>query len=184
MTKVEAVADDRRPELVFALVGAIGTSLSEVQRMLVSALDAYGYPSSIVRLSSILGQLQGLETEVVEKPRYDRIKSCMKAGTELRERIGKGDALVSLGVVAIRALRYDAVPGLLTAGLGRGNGVDAVNVRARRDQPDEGARHLVAVFHKQNPRSRARRTALVRHRPRHPTRYALRCLMVSLSSRI
>lgn len=94
-----------RPEIFFALVGAIGTPLHEVRDKLASHLDAFGYDSTSVRLSHLLQQVKGLRSPITAEPAFMRVSTSMAAGTELRERTRRASTLASVGIAAIRRLR-------------------------------------------------------------------------------
>jgi cytidine deaminase len=93
--------------LVIGIVGAVGTDLSAVSGALVEALQAeVDYAAVPIRLSNLLHEIEGLKTEptpnATEEVRY---KQHMKAGTELRTTLKRGDAVALLGVRAIVELR-------------------------------------------------------------------------------
>jgi deoxycytidylate deaminase len=94
-----------RPEIVIGLVAAVGAPLDEVETALAGALNLVGYRTERVRVSAILGTLSGMpELREIEEAstEYERIKKHMGAGTALRRKLGRGDAL---GVLAIGEIR-------------------------------------------------------------------------------
>src|ERR1700760_1130617 len=95
------------PELVFGLVGAIGTDLDQVADALTEALRRVNYRTHVVRVSSLLHQLpkyRALERQTF-KSHFERIKEYMRAGSEVRAIVGRGDMLALLSVAKIRELR-------------------------------------------------------------------------------
>jgi deoxycytidylate deaminase len=95
------------PELVFGLVGAIGTDLDQVEGVLSEALRRVNYKPHVIRVSSLLHQLpqyKGLATKTF-RSQFDKTRAHMHAGSELREKTGRGDALALLSVAKIRKLR-------------------------------------------------------------------------------
>jgi deoxycytidylate deaminase len=95
------------PELVFGLVGAIGTDLDQVAEVLSEALRRVNYEPRIVRVSSLLHQLpryRALEYKSFNS-HFEKTKEYMSAGSELRTIVGRGDMLALLSVAKIRELR-------------------------------------------------------------------------------
>lgn len=95
------------PELVFALVGAVGTNLMVVSRALHEQLLRVGYTSHEIRISSLLHSLDRFSELAApgSGSEYERIKAHMRAGSELRKLAGKGDILALMAVSQIRQLR-------------------------------------------------------------------------------
>jgi deoxycytidylate deaminase len=103
-TRLEAIEG---PELFFGLVGAVGTDLELVARVLATALQNVDYKSHEIRVSRLLYQLDAyahLENQLFDTE-YDRIKLHMKAGTDLRSTSKLGEMLAWLTVGAIRSIR-------------------------------------------------------------------------------
>lgn len=92
------------PELVFALVGAVGADLTTLGRILSESLSDVSYQSETVRLSDLLKGIPGF-ANLKDSPLDDRYKAYMQAGTKLRELIQRPDALAILGVQSIRQRR-------------------------------------------------------------------------------
>jgi deoxycytidylate deaminase len=88
------------PELVFAVVGAIGADLGLVTRLLKQSLAEVAYSVEVVRLSELLKDLPGFQ-DLPDSPLDVRYERYMAAGTELREKTKRADALAILGVQAI-----------------------------------------------------------------------------------
>lgn len=94
------------PELVFGLVGPIGTDMRLVASKLEEQLDAVGYSSVHVHVSDALREF-GTSIELTERPIEDRYRTYMDAGNQLRERLHRHDALALLAVNAIRHQRRE-----------------------------------------------------------------------------
>lgn len=96
------------PEIVFGLVGSIGTDLDLVERLLSASLADLNYESLKVRLSELMREVD-LEVckRLTQEPAYYRYMTHMDAGNELRAVLGRGDALAMLAVGAIREARQE-----------------------------------------------------------------------------
>ncbi len=94
------------PELVIGLVGALGTDLSLVTKLLEEELKAVGYTIEIVRLTK---QIQELDkwNGLPKSPRDIYIEKLQDAGDQIREDTGMGDAMVRLALPAIRKIRKE-----------------------------------------------------------------------------
>jgi deoxycytidylate deaminase len=98
--------DGKRPELVFGLVGPLGTDLALVVKSLQKELEKVQYDSNEVKLSDLLSEIDGLKNSIVNSSEYDRIESRMNCGDELRETVG-GDALAILAMGKIQKIRME-----------------------------------------------------------------------------
>src|ERR1043165_202007 len=81
------------PELVFGLVGAVGSDLRAVTCALTSELERVRYKVEEIHVSSLLHQLEpyaSLGNGEFESE-FDRIREHMKAGTDLRSRTEAGE---------------------------------------------------------------------------------------------
>ncbi|HEY5758896.1 MAG TPA: anti-phage dCTP deaminase [Steroidobacter sp.] len=100
------------PELVFGLVGAVGSDLQAVTRTLTAELERVRYRVEEIHVSSLLHQLDRysylgngrFECE------FDRIREHMKAGTDLRNRTEAGEVMALLAISAIRQRRIALQP--------------------------------------------------------------------------
>lgn len=93
-------------ELVFGLVGPLGTDLSTIAQVLTDALVQVGYNSEVYRLSKLMRDLSGEPWNTLQDgPRDTTIADHMTAGNKLRETLGRDDAMAMLGLAAIRAVR-------------------------------------------------------------------------------
>ncbi|WP_161966004.1 anti-phage dCTP deaminase [Steroidobacter cummioxidans] len=100
------------PELVFGLVGAVGSDLKAVTRTLTSELERVRYRVEEIHVSSLLHQLDlyaHLENGVFASE-YERIREHMKAGTDLRHRTAAGEIMALLAISAIRQRRIARRP--------------------------------------------------------------------------
>jgi cytidine deaminase len=96
------------PELVIGLVGALGADLDALHRSLAQQLEGVGYAVELIRLSEILGEIDGwedLSTPLAQEPLDARIASHQVAGNQLRRRSGAPDALAILSLGKIQTLR-------------------------------------------------------------------------------
>lgn len=93
------------PELIIGLVGAIGTDLDNLTRVLTAALARIGYTADSIRLSDLLQELPYFQGKLISDPLFARYTSLMDAGTKLREMTIRGDALAMLAVMNIRETR-------------------------------------------------------------------------------
>ena len=96
----------RAPELVFGLVGPIGTDLTEVGRALQTALKGVGDQSDVVRLSQLLPDtVVPNATTLPGRDDSNYYRMHMDAGDSLRELFQSGDALAGYAIRRIRAAR-------------------------------------------------------------------------------
>jgi deoxycytidylate deaminase len=94
-------------ELVFGVAAAVGTDTDAFQKALKDHLDKFGYSLNPIRLSALLERLDhGLRLRAT--PEYDRIRTRMDAGNEMRKRAKRGDLLALYAVSEINQMR----PGL------------------------------------------------------------------------
>lgn len=98
------------PELIFGLVGAVGTDLSAVVKMLKKHLRTLNYQSVELRLSKLLSECPRFSTLNTHSslPEDERIDALMNAGDALRKSLKKGDAVARLAIGAIREHRKQA----------------------------------------------------------------------------
>jgi cytidine deaminase len=102
-----ADAAPSRTELVFGLVGAIGTDLRLVATRLGSLLaDEFAYTTSQVGLSDLLETIAWSDgRDLSPEPEDLRIQARMDAGRDLCQRWGEHDALAQLATLRISQLR-------------------------------------------------------------------------------
>ncbi len=94
------------PELVFGLVGAVGTDLEFVQDCLRDALGCVQYRTQPIHLSELLRAFP-FGQELPAKPEDERLGVYMTAGNRLREATKRGDALALLAIGRIREFRTE-----------------------------------------------------------------------------
>src|SRR5438093_268742 len=92
-------------ELVFGLVGALGTEMEKVCGDLHLALEEFGYHASEVRLSHLLREVDWDEALDGDAKRDSYIAAHMNAGDRLRREWKRPDALALLAVAKIAAER-------------------------------------------------------------------------------
>lgn len=94
------------PELVFGLVGAIGSDLKKVSDSLADALAReVAYTAMPIRLSHLLHEVEGIGDLSTEGDKYSYYKKHMASGTELRRKLKAADAMALLAITAIRERR-------------------------------------------------------------------------------
>ncbi len=102
--------DYAETELVLGLVGAVGTDLSSIEKIITERLAQFRYTANPVRLSSLIRTMGGLTTTLKEAPACDRYRSYMDAGSEARRTASRGDVLALSAISAIHGRRTKAEP--------------------------------------------------------------------------
>jgi deoxycytidylate deaminase len=92
------------PELVFGLVGAVGTDLNAVGDRLAATLTTHRYSSELIRLSTLIEAIDP-KRPLPAGPLDKYINAHMDAGNRLRKRLGSGDAASLLALGAVRRSR-------------------------------------------------------------------------------
>ncbi len=95
------------PELIFALVGAVGTDLNKIQEILKNELQKVSYTSTPIKISKLIADTQvGIDLKS-DPPKFedDRINRFMDAGDSFRELKKNGDAVIRLGISKIIEIR-------------------------------------------------------------------------------
>lgn len=95
-------------ELVFGLVGAAGTNLEPVEDVLQKSLGDVGYKTSVVRLSRLLHAFDQFKHLPAISDEFDRYQKHMDAGDDFREKTRRLDAMASLAISEIQAIRESA----------------------------------------------------------------------------
>ena len=95
------------PELVFGIIGPLGIDLDNLTNILKEELDRVNYRSRLIRLSGLLRDIEGLTTKLKRKPEHERIRTHMKAGTELRSLTGIGGILARIAIADIQQKREE-----------------------------------------------------------------------------
>jgi cytidine deaminase len=95
------------PELVFGLIGPVGTDLGAVSNILTEELAKVRYKALEIRVSSLLHELDRYEALANKEylSEYQRVREHMDAGTELRTRSNSGDVMALLAVSKIAESR-------------------------------------------------------------------------------
>jgi hypothetical protein len=94
------------PELIFGLVGPLGTDLAAVGQVLQDTLTQVGYASAVHRLSKLMRDLSGQPwDQLKDGPRDETIAAHMTAGYRLRYTLNRNDAVAMLGLIAIQEYR-------------------------------------------------------------------------------
>lgn len=131
-----------RPELVFGLVGALGTDLAKVDEALSNALMQVGYASEKVRvserISSAYEDLKLPELPEGETP-LDRL---MDLGDELRKHRNDGAAAAAISIAAISEKRFGALGDQVESGAER----DSVATIVRQLKHPDEVRLLRSVY--------------------------------------
>jgi deoxycytidylate deaminase len=100
--------NDVFPELIFGMVGAIGTDLAQVEDALKNALASVGYIAVPIKLSDLMRELKAPWSEFPERDHPDYYGKAMDAGNRLRERLQDGSVLARLAIASIRRRRDKA----------------------------------------------------------------------------
>lgn len=95
------------PELFFGVVGAVGTDLNKVCKSLERTLARVKYESKTIVLSSSLTSIEGLGIQLNTEKEYERIKSFMDAGDELRKKTKDGSSMALLSLREIIKFRTE-----------------------------------------------------------------------------
>jgi hypothetical protein len=94
------------PELFFAFVGPVGIDFDVVFNAFSAVLEQMSYKAEQIHLSRLLQDFPILGP-FPAGPEDERIKAHMRAGTQFRKRLERGDAVVRLGIGAVRNLRSE-----------------------------------------------------------------------------
>jgi len=96
-----------QPELVFGLVGPLGTDLTLVASRLSEALAQVRYRSEVFRLSRLMHEIPKEPWSLLKDgPRDEEIEEHIRAGNLLRRALDRKDAVAMLGVGALREYRF------------------------------------------------------------------------------
>jgi deoxycytidylate deaminase len=98
----------RDSELVIGLVAPVGANLTVVTTILEDRFRHFGYTSQVIRLSSLIREIDGLETELKEEPYIDYLRSYQTAGNEARRNANRGDFLALSAIYQV-AQRRDPI---------------------------------------------------------------------------
>ncbi|MQA65534.1 MAG: dCMP deaminase [Alphaproteobacteria bacterium] len=93
------------PEIFIGLVGPSGTDLDLLSSHLSKTLKNFDYKCHVITVSDIIKELRKF-SNIPDKPEDARITKLIKAGTEIKETVGRGDILALLSIAKIRELRF------------------------------------------------------------------------------
>ena len=92
------------PEIFVGLVGAVGADLDGLTKAIEKALKEINYQSAVIRLSELLQAFPRWKN-LTQVPENERILDHMRAGTDFRTILARGDALAAYGITAVRSNR-------------------------------------------------------------------------------
>ncbi len=125
------MSPENRPRIdpVFALIGPLGTDLDHVVNVLSEELEYFGCEPQSYRLSNLMRDLPSPPWNRLRPnlPLDEHISSHMDAATKLCEKLGRGDAMAMLGILAMRVNR----------GAGRGRTVRPAPILHSVKRPQE-----------------------------------------------
>jgi deoxycytidylate deaminase len=103
------------PEIVFGLVGVLGTPMEEVASWLSEELCQVSYEAEAIRLSDFLAAYDDLDTPppADEDPPDVRLNALMDRGNQLRVKLDRGDALAMHAAAHIQQQRRGNEPPIL-----------------------------------------------------------------------
>jgi deoxycytidylate deaminase len=105
-TSLDSSLNPENPELVFGLVGAIGTNLDGIEQGLRIALSEVGYKvATPIRLSEKLHTIQKFQKLSSIRDQEERYTKHMNAGDTLRKTLQRNDAMALLGIYGIQSAR-------------------------------------------------------------------------------
>jgi hypothetical protein len=98
---------DERPELVVALVAALGADFDAIHNALSSALSTVSYKSRVIKLSRMLDEFDRYKKLPSRDPYDQYIDAHQKAGDDARRLTGRGEFLALMALAEIRASRAE-----------------------------------------------------------------------------
>jgi hypothetical protein len=98
-------------ELIFGLVGAIGTELGQVEDALKNALASVGYIAVPIKLSDLMRELNSPWSTFPGREDPEYYEKAMDAGNKLREKLQDAGVLANLAIASIRRRRDKAGAG-------------------------------------------------------------------------
>ncbi len=90
------------PELMFGLVGAIGTDLNQVEDALTNSLISVGYAVVPIKVSDLMRELNPPWSTFPGRDDPEYYDRAMDAGNKLRETLGDAGVLAKLAIASIR----------------------------------------------------------------------------------
>jgi len=107
-TVYHKIVDDSYPELVFGLVGAIGTDLGQVEDAMKNSLASVGYTVVPIKLSDLMRELNPPWSSFPSREDSEYYKKAMDAGNNLRDKLQDAGVLAKLAIASIRRRRDKA----------------------------------------------------------------------------
>ena len=107
--QLSSLLKDIEPELILGVVAPLGADTADLESSLAEIFAEFGYVLETIRVSRLLRELD-LKTVLVESPEYERVRSYMDAGNEVRRRQERNDILALLAVAKISDLRTTLDP--------------------------------------------------------------------------
>jgi deoxycytidylate deaminase len=93
------------PEIFIALVAPTGSDSALLCEELSTALQEFGYDSEVISLSSLIESYGSVEEQIVNPLEFERIKSLMQKGDELRTSRSDPTFVAKMGIVELRRRR-------------------------------------------------------------------------------
>ncbi len=93
-----------RPELIFGLVGPVGTSLADLKQSLITSLKGFNYAAVGIHVSDLLRNFADWVDES-DSSTFTRIKHRQAVGLAFRSALGDGAALALAAIAKIREKR-------------------------------------------------------------------------------
>jgi deoxycytidylate deaminase len=104
--------EQQQTEVVFGLVGAVGTDLGRLEKFLEEGLQRYSYVPEVIRVTKLLDipdVVSGLGVPLESAPEDKRIGTRIKGGNELRRLSGRNDIFALYAAQQISRSREGAV---------------------------------------------------------------------------
>jgi cytidine deaminase len=105
--ETDFVENARRPELIFGLIGALGTDILAVEGVIRDRVTQFGYSvPETIKLTDLFGALSDSRFASVQHGSTKAsIEAKMDAGNLLRQITERGEAMAMLGINRIRVIR-------------------------------------------------------------------------------
>ncbi|MCG3138655.1 MAG: tRNA-specific adenosine deaminase [Phycisphaerae bacterium] len=93
------IAKDGGPELVLGLIGAVGTDLDQVRKILEERLQVFGYSVDYIHITKdVIPRI--VDVKWKKRDEYDRLVALMNAGDKARKKF-KNNAILAIGAAAV-----------------------------------------------------------------------------------
>jgi len=100
-----------RPEIFLGLVAPVGIDLNYICGLMNDYLaKKFKYKPYTIRLSSLIQNINGVETIIDDSSEYSRIDTGMRAGNEARFISNQKDILAKHSIVEIQNIRISPKP--------------------------------------------------------------------------